>query len=420
MSFFDIMIDFDYNVKVLLTGDDSEGKSYLVTNFCKNFFQIDSKSTIGLEFHVKTLPVLGKKMKMQIWELVIKEKFKHHLVPYYKGALGAIIVSDIYQTDFRDYLDETIQMINEQSGDIPIILLTFNEHSEGYRVVSGLETMLTASNFNGLSFAESSLKNIQNPEMIFNKLGEYIIERGNMDPPIKPLKPPRASTTKFTINKYLKLKLESGHTNIYVGGKLFKQCKFLLLDIPITSTTDYNEIESIDEAAEKLDHSMERGQPRKYYISPDIEFWGHCSNLQVWYENNYDSRILHSNLAFPLLKALENAGDRLAKKVFKEEIAQRLSSGYPSVVKHIINQGYLNDFTKEERNALVNDPSFLKNLPKWFAGFKDIPKWLLKRINDVLNDLECPSCGSKPSQASIKRFLLGNSLKCETCYKDVI
>ncbi|MFX1531332.1 MAG: hypothetical protein ACFFBC_09475 [Promethearchaeota archaeon] len=414
------MIDYDYNVKVVLTGDDSEGKSHLATNFCKNFLQTDSKSTIGLEFHVKTLPVLGKTMKMQLWELVITEKFKPHLFSYYKGALGAIIVSDISQTDFRVYLDETIQMIKEQSGDIPIILLTFDLHSERYQVVSGLESMLTAGNFNGLTFKEGSLKQIQNPELIFNKLGEYIIERINMDPPIKPFKRPQKITTKFRINKYLKLKLEHGHTNIYVGGKLFKQCKFLLLDIPITSTSDYNEIESIDEAAEKLDHSMERGQPRKYYISPDIEFWGHCSNLQVWYENNYDSRILHSSLAFPLLKALVNVGDPLAKKVFKEEIALRLSSGYPSVVKHIINQGYLNNFTKEEKNTLINDPSFLKNLPKWFADFKDIPKWLSKRINAVLNDLQCPFCSSKVSPAVIKKFLLGNSIKCEFCYRDVI
>jgi hypothetical protein len=414
------MSDYDYKYKVVLTGDDSGGKSYLATNFCENFFQTDSKSTIGLEFHAKTLPISGKTMKMQLWELELKEKFRPHLFSYYKGAMGAIIVSDISQPNFRDYLDDTIQMIKEQSGDIPIILLTFDLHSERFQAVSGLETMLTAENFNDLTFVESSLKQIQNPELVFNKLGEYIIERVNMDPPIKPLKHPRRTVTKFRINKYLILKLEKGHTNIYVGGKLFKQCKFLLLDIPITSTTDYNEIESIDEAAEKLDHSMERGQPRKYYISPDIEFWGHCSNLEVWYENNYDSRILHSNLAFPLLKALVNVGDPLAKKVFKEEIALRLASGYPSVVQHLINQGYLDYLTKEEKNTLVNDSNFLKNLPKWFTGFKDLPKWLSKRISTILNDLQCQFCGSKVSQASIKRFLSGNSIKCENCNTDLI
>ena len=44
------------------------------------------------------------------------------------------------------------------------------------------------------------------------------------------------------------------------------------------------DIDSIDEAAENLYSSMER--EHKHYISPETEFWGHCSNLQAWYENN--------------------------------------------------------------------------------------------------------------------------------------
>jgi len=414
------MLDCDYNVKVILIGDDSEGKSYLAHNFCKNFFTTGYKSAIGVEFHVKTLSVFEKTMKIQLWELDIRERFKSQASFYYRGALGAIIISEILKSDFQYDLDDTIQMIKEQAGDIPIILLTFNPHSEEFQAVSGVETMLTADNLNGLTFTEISLTPIQNPEVIFNKLAEHIIERCKISPPPRPLKRPPRTRTKFIINKYLKLKLEFGHTNIYVGGRLFKQCKFLLLDIPVTSTTDYNEIESIDEAAEKLDHSMERGQPRKYHLSPDIEFWGHCSNLQVWYENNYDSRILHSNLAFPLLRALVKVGDPLAKKVFKEEIALRLVSGYPSVVQHLINQDYLKYLNKEEINSLLDDRNFLKNLPKWFIDFQDIPKWLSKRIKAKLNDLKCPSCGSKVSPASIKKFLEGNSIRCEFCSTNVI
>ena len=215
--------------------------------------------------------------------------------------------------------------------------------------------MLTTGNYNGSAFTEISSKPNQNPEVIFNKLAEHIFERLAISPPPRPLGRPPSTKTEYTINKYLKLRLEYGNTNIYVGGSLFKQCKYLLLDIPITNVTDYNEIDSIDEAAERLNRSMERGQPRKYYLSPDIEFWGHCSNLQVWYENEYDSRILHRNLAFPLLKALVKVGDPLAKKVFKEEIALRLASGYPSVVQHLINQDYLKYLNKEEINSLLDN-----------------------------------------------------------------
>ena len=38
----------------------------------------------------------------------------------------------------------------------------------------------------------------------------------------------------FRINEYLTLKLEEdGKTFIYVAGKLFRQCKYLLINIPV-------------------------------------------------------------------------------------------------------------------------------------------------------------------------------------------
>ena len=156
----------------------------------------------------------------------------------------------------------------------------------------------------------------------------------------------------FKLSKYLKIKLEDDSTNIYVNGEYFEQCKYLLLNISKESLHNFDKIESIDEAAEILNHSMEGEGVDKMEISPEAEFWGHCSNLQVWIENDYDTRLLHSNLAFPLLKKLVNAGDLTAKKVFKEEIALRLLSGYSSVVIYLIEEGYLEEFTTEEKELL--------------------------------------------------------------------
>ena len=414
------MSDRDYKVKVMLMGDDPEGMVYLASNFCQNYFATDYKYTIGLEFHVKSLRVFGRTMKMLIWELLNEERFQSLVSMYYRGANGAIIISDISKSNFRDHLDDTIQTIREFVGDIPIVLIASNLYSGENQAASREKAILAAENYNISVFTEISSTSNQNPELIFKKLGEQIIKRSERLPPPRPIERPRSTRTEFIINNYLKLRLEYSNTNIYVGGSLFRQCKYLLLDIPVPNTKDYNEIDSIDEAAEKLDSSMERGQLRKYYLSPDIEFWGHCSNLQVWYENDYDSRILHRNLAFPLLSALVKVGDPLAKKVFKEEIALRLASGYPSVVQHLINQTYLQYLNKEELNSLLEDRNFIKNLPKWFNDFKDIPKWLSRRIKAKLNDLKCPSCGSTISHALIKTFLVRNSMKCEYCHTDII
>jgi len=158
----------------------------------------------------------------------------------------------------------------------------------------------------------------------------------------------------FKVNDYLKLKLENGRTNIYVKNRVFRQCMYLLLNIPVDRIRDYDMIDSIDEAAEVLDRSLE-GSHSPRIISPEEEFMGHCSNIQVWVENDYDTRILHRNLAFPLLKRLSDVGDLLAKKKFKEEIAIRYSSGHPTVITFLSHNGYLKYLTSEELECLLDD-----------------------------------------------------------------
>lgn len=163
----------------------------------------------------------------------------------------------------------------------------------------------------------------------------------------------------FKINNYITLKLEEKENNkltvIYVNNKRFDQCKFLLLEISINEITSMDALESIDEIAEKMDLEYEEEGYVYSNIPPEVEFWAHCSNLQVWTENNYNSRLIHSNLAFPLLKQLSEVGDRVAQKVFKEEIAKRFASGHPSVMEFLRNEHFLDYLTQEEQASLLED-----------------------------------------------------------------
>ncbi len=166
----------------------------------------------------------------------------------------------------------------------------------------------------------------------------------------------------FIINEHIKLRLENGITNIYVEGKMFRQCKFLLLFISKENSSSSEEIGSIDEFSEHLDFSLD---PDTEYIDqekqeiidsikPETEFWAHCSNFQAWAENNYDSRILHRNLAFPLLRRLTEAGDSVAQKKFKEEIGERYFSGVRSVQTYLEEEGYLKYLNKDEIRSFIH------------------------------------------------------------------
>ena len=173
----------------------------------------------------------------------------------------------------------------------------------------------------------------------------------------------------FKINKYITLRLEEKKKLIYTLGELFRECKRLIINITSDEIHKFDGINSIDEIAEtnrdylidnellrELDDDFEEIYDT-HEISPETEFWGHCSNLQVWVENNYDTRILRSNLAFPLLKKLTELGDLTAKKIFKEEIAKRFLSGFIPTQIFLIEGKYLSFLNDEELDPIWNSLS---------------------------------------------------------------
>lgn len=160
----------------------------------------------------------------------------------------------------------------------------------------------------------------------------------------------------FKINDYITVKLEFNETNVYVNDEKFRQCKYLLLNILKRDINRYDSIDSIDDVAEHLNHDLEGNSEikyEKYKITPEIEFFAHCSNLQSWCEYGYDTRILHSNLSFPLLKRLTEVGDPDAKKIFKEEIAKRFVEGGNVVRKFLNLENYLGFLDIEEILSIV-------------------------------------------------------------------
>ncbi|MFW9877911.1 MAG: Rab family GTPase [Candidatus Thorarchaeota archaeon] len=413
------MSHIDYTFKVLVFGDDSYEKTTLTKRYCYNIFNPSTSLTIGVDFHIKTIELNNNRIKLQIWDVGGEERFRFLLPTYCLGARAAILIYDITRSSTLDNIAEWISIVRSNAGNIPIILIGSKlDLGDTFRRVSREEGISTAENYNLAAFAEVSSKTGQNVDQVFRLLTELTLgvtgdgmynndrygregmeglgsrargratQRREVRQDIK--NKFKRKPVSFKINDFLELKLENGKTNIYVGGLLFRQCKYLLLNINSKDFESYENIESIDEAAEKLDHSMER---RGSNLPSRTEFWGHCSNLQAWYENNYDTRILHRNLAFPLLKALADAGDKLAKKVFKEQLAIRLESGYPSVVMYLVKQDYLDHLTEEELDTILENPKFIKSIPNWFTKFKDIPKWFEERIRKKLMEMKYLYCG---------------------------
>ena len=151
----------------------------------------------------------------------------------------------------------------------------------------------------------------------------------------------------FKINDFITLKLENGLTNIYIKDKKFEfYCDRLVVVIQSDNLSNFDDLESIDDLNQ--DQSS-----LNVSISPKEEFWGHCSNLQSWEENEYNTALLHSSLSFPLLKKLTEVGDPIANKFFKNEIGKRFVSKNPNTSKFLVEEDYLNFLNDEEFASLM-------------------------------------------------------------------
>ena len=54
---------------VVMTGDSSVGKTNLVMRFTRNEFDLESKSTVGVEFAIKKVQIDSKIIRAQLWDI---------------------------------------------------------------------------------------------------------------------------------------------------------------------------------------------------------------------------------------------------------------------------------------------------------------------------------------------------------------
>lgn len=194
----------------------------------------------------------------------------------------------------------------------------------------------------------------------------------------------------FKVGKYITLKLENGKTCIYIKGELFRQCKKLIINIPTSDVDKISGFETIEEIADMTKNEL--NESISIDISPTLEFWGHCSNLQTWFENDYDTTLLHSSLAFPLLWELYRIGDPIAIKVYRKEISERLKTGSDSTILFLLKSHYLDNFSHEELTTIYNNnlSHFAASelfLPFLYAFYLFRIPIISKHCKDVIKDI---------------------------------
>ncbi|XP_059441198.1 ras-related protein RABA1b-like [Corylus avellana] len=159
--------DYDYLFKVVLIGDSGVGKSNLLSRFTKNEFNLESKSTIGVEFATRTLNVDGKVIKAQIWDTAGQERYRAITSAYYRGAVGALLVYDITRHATFENADRWLKELRGHTDSNIVVMLVGNKSDLRHLVAVPTEEGKSYAEKESLYFMETSALEAINVENAF-------------------------------------------------------------------------------------------------------------------------------------------------------------------------------------------------------------------------------------------------------------
>ncbi|KAG0948918.1 hypothetical protein G6F30_002474 [Rhizopus arrhizus] len=157
-------------IHFVLIGDSGVGKTNLLGRFTRNEFNLESKSTIGVEFATRSIQVDNKVIKAQIWDTAGQERYRAITSAYYRGAVGALLCYDISKHSTFESVSRWLKELRDHADSNIVIMLVGNKSDLRHlRAVPTDEAKQFASE-NGLSFIETSALDATNVELSFQRI----------------------------------------------------------------------------------------------------------------------------------------------------------------------------------------------------------------------------------------------------------
>ncbi|KAA0202053.1 hypothetical protein HAZT_HAZT003581 [Hyalella azteca] len=158
--------------QIVLIGDSGVGKSNLLSRFTRNEFNLESKSTIGVEFATRSIEVDGKTIKAQIWDTAGQERYRAITSAYYRGAVGALLVYDIAKQLTYSNVERWLKELRDHADQNIVIMLVGNKSDLRHLRSVPTEEAKGFAEKEGLSFIETSALDSTNVETAFHNILE--------------------------------------------------------------------------------------------------------------------------------------------------------------------------------------------------------------------------------------------------------
>lgn len=169
--------EYDYLFKVVLIGDSGVGKSNLLMRFTRNEVDLNSKTTIGVEFATRSLQISDKIIKAQIWDTAGQERYRAITSAYYRGAVGALLVYDITKRNTFASVPRWLAELKEHADEKIVVMLVGNKAdlAPQERDVDIEEGRALGEKY-GMGFLETSALEATNVDESFKRVLEEIYQ----------------------------------------------------------------------------------------------------------------------------------------------------------------------------------------------------------------------------------------------------